>query len=178
MKLFTLLTFCILSSFCYAQGTATKPTPQEASQVDMILGEWRAVNKTMRRDGSGKYDTDDKLIIKAHKVLGGHGHSVDWYHTNGDYLGSTLRVYNQTEGLWSSAWFDPQTGSWMDEISLAFKDEKLVYEDSVEDGTGKYDVKREHVFSADGKKYSYHHYRKYEGMTKWLLVDTFEATKL
>ncbi|MCE7996983.1 MAG: hypothetical protein HEP71_33795 [Roseivirga sp.] len=154
-----------------------KPIPVEAAQLDMILGEWTAVNKTMRRDGSGKYDVDDKLIIKAHKVLGKYGHSVDWYHTNGDYLGSTQRVYNQTEESWLSAWFDPQTGNWMDQISLKFKGKKLLYEDSVKDETGKFEVRREHVFSEDGKTYSYHHYRKYEGMTKWLLIDTFEAKR-
>lgn len=177
MKLFTLLTLLIFSICSHAQTSNMKPMPTEASQLDMILGEWTAVNKTIRRDGSGKYDVDDKLIIKVHKVLGGHGHSADWYHTNGDYLGSSQRVYNQTEDRWLAAWFDPQTGSWMDQISFRFKDEKLIYTDSVKDQTGTFEVRREHVFSEDGKTYTYHHYRKYEGMTKWLLIDTFEAKR-
>lgn len=178
MKLFTLLTLLTFCSLGYAQGNAIKPVPSETTQLDMILGEWKAVNKTMRQDGSGEYDIDNKLIIKAHKVFGGYGHSVDWYHTNGEYLGSSQRIYNQAEGNWQAAWFDPETGSWTDRISWVFEDAKLIYEDSVQDKTGKYEVRREHAFSEDGKTYTYHHYRKYAGMAQWLLIDMFEATKL
>jgi hypothetical protein len=178
MRLFTLIVFTTLCFSGQAQNSAMYAVPEEASQIDLILGEWKAVNKTMKHDGSGQYDIDDQLIIKVHKILGSHGHAVDWFHTNGDYLGSTQRVYSRKRQQWLSAWFDPVTGTWSDEVAWDLSDGKLTYETKVEDETGKYQLRRVHEVSPDGKTYTYHHLRKYQGMTKWLLVDMFEAERL
>lgn len=173
---------CTLLLLCWAvsmQAQSQKNNvPAQAGELEVILGEWTAVNRTIRRDGSGEYDIDDQLFVRVEKTMGGYGHRVDWYTTQGEYTGSTLRVFSSPENAWLSKWFDPKMGAWSDEVKFENHEGGLMLEGKMEDETGKFEVKRIHSFSEDGDTYTYHHYRKYPGMSKWLLIDEFEAKRV
>ena len=66
----------------------------------------------------------------------------------------------------------------MDDVQFVYKEGRLILEGKMKDETGEYEVKRTHELSEDANTYQYQHYRKYAGMSKWLLIDRFVAKRV
>ena len=156
------------------QNSSNPVPPEEVKQWEFVLGDWEADNRTIARDGSGKYTVNEGLRIQGRKLFEGYGHQVDWFGPDGSYWGSSVRTYNRSTQKWESRWFDIVSSSWQDFHELVFVNGQLVHESQGKDDFGKYRVRRTHTISETGI-YTYTHQRLYEGMEDWMVIDTFTA---
>lgn len=179
-KLFLILVFfSVLSSNVYSQNTNTPPKiPKEVSQWSFVIGKWSATNKSIARDGSGKYVINEGLVFVGKELFDGYGHQVDWYGSDGSYWGTSLRTFNRVSKKWESRWFDIVSSSWQDLHELEYKENVIIHESSGSDGFGKFKSKRMHTISKDGKTYEYKHLRKYESLGDWIVTDSFLAKRV